>query len=447
MPAVARRPGAVKRSGARGPDPDSVAPRCCLECRRALRRALPVSRAAPACAGCARRGAGSQPKSASPDDWNGGGPVGVLGTTARRARRERTAARRPPPSGRIDRRCASNCERPRREGEPVDGVARGPTPDAGVCDGTGNDRLPAEPTSRPLGGVVLRPSSGHREFHAAARGGAQVVSAGRLAAMPAGTGQPRTLVTSDVTAEGLDLQVAGRVVHYDLPWTDVRLGQREGRAVRRGSNRREVEIIRFLPTPALEERLHQQARLVYKAKLPRLLGLDTGGRHIWGWRREVADDLPGRGVEGVAAIRSECGGILAGVALERDGARVVINDPLARRARWMDCGPGDHRAAAPTGGRSPSLRAAPEAGHRGNHRCPRAERTRSPPRRIGPEGVRRRPDRGGRTSRSAAPGCRGRSCSAARRRCPGTDRTRAALRHRRAYRRGGRDDRPIDRPR
>ena len=64
-------------------------------------------------------------------------------------------------------------------------------------------------------------------------------------------GVPRTLLTTDVSAEGLDLQEAGRVVHYDLPWTEVRLEQRNGRAARLGSNRAEVEIIRFLPGAAV----------------------------------------------------------------------------------------------------------------------------------------------------------------------------------------------------
>jgi hypothetical protein len=40
---------------------------------------------------------------------------------------------------------------------------------------------------------------------------------------------PRHLLTTDVAAEGVDLGRAERVVHYDLPWTDARMAQREGR--------------------------------------------------------------------------------------------------------------------------------------------------------------------------------------------------------------------------
>ncbi|MGH7525289.1 MAG: helicase-related protein, partial [Gemmatimonadales bacterium] len=52
----------------------------------------------------------------------------------------------------------------------------------------------------------------------------------------------RHLVVTDVAAEGLDLQRAARVIHYDLPWTPMRLEQREGRAVRLGSRHRSVEV-------------------------------------------------------------------------------------------------------------------------------------------------------------------------------------------------------------
>ncbi|HEX2249705.1 MAG TPA: DEAD/DEAH box helicase, partial [Gemmatimonadales bacterium] len=39
---------------------------------------------------------------------------------------------------------------------------------------------------------------------------------------------PAHLIVTDVAAEGLDLQRAARVVHYDLPWTPMRMSQREG---------------------------------------------------------------------------------------------------------------------------------------------------------------------------------------------------------------------------
>ena len=51
----------------------------------------------------------------------------------------------------------------------------------------------------------------------------------------AGVRPPDLLLASDVAAEGLNLRRASRIIHYDLPWTAVRLEQRDGRAIRQGS--------------------------------------------------------------------------------------------------------------------------------------------------------------------------------------------------------------------
>ena len=136
-------------------------------------------------------------------------------------------------------------------------------------------------------------------------------------------GIPRTLITTDVAAEGLDLQAAGRVVHYDLPWTDVRLAQRNGRAARRGAERAEIEIVRFHPAAAIESRFRQLELLARKAGLPGQCGLGERGRLEWRWRREISDRMPGAKVRGISAVRSGRRGALAGLALERNGDCVV----------------------------------------------------------------------------------------------------------------------------
>ena len=178
-------------------------------------------------------------------------------------------------------------------------------------------------------------------------------------------GQPRTLLTTDVTAEGLDLQAAGRVVHYDLPWTDVRLAQRNGRAVRRGSTRSEVQIVRFLPSEAIEQRLHQQEILIRKSGLPSRHGLGSEGRQQWRWRRELAEALRGPGIEGTCTVHSAVDGVLAGLALNRAGEQVVstviwggegtewTDDPMVVEARLLE-------AARAPGGPPPSSTAVRE---------------------------------------------------------------------------------------
>ena len=137
------------------------------------------------------------------------------------------------------------------------------------------------------------------------------------------TGRPAVLLATDVVAEGLDLQAAGRIVHYDLPWTEVRLQQRDGRVIRRGSCHGSIEVIQLAPGPRFEERLHQLERLAVKGGLPRLQGLGPEGRGRWRWRGELSDTLPGRAVEGVASIASGAEGVLAGIALEGQSGPVV----------------------------------------------------------------------------------------------------------------------------
>ena len=55
------------------------------------------------------------------------------------------------------------------------------------------------------------------------------------------------LVCTDLASEGLNLQRAGTVVHYDIPWNPVKLDQRNGRAWRIGQMRDEIQAIYFFP--------------------------------------------------------------------------------------------------------------------------------------------------------------------------------------------------------
>ena len=154
------------------------------------------------------------------------------------------------------------------------------------------------------------------------------------AGVSSGAGGPRHLVVTDVAAEGLDLQRAGRVVHYDLPWTPMRLEQREGRAVRLGSRHSEVEVVRFAPPVSLERWLRLEETLAYKARLPATVGLGSGGRHVWSWRAELAKRFDGaEAVAGLAGVSSSLPGLLAGFTLYRptDPARC-----LSATIGWLD---------------------------------------------------------------------------------------------------------------
>ena len=61
------------------------------------------------------------------------------------------------------------------------------------------------------------------------------------------SGRCNVLVTTDRNSEGLNLQRAGVVIHYDIPWNPVKLDQRNGRAHRIGQTRETVRAIYFLP--------------------------------------------------------------------------------------------------------------------------------------------------------------------------------------------------------
>jgi len=129
---------------------------------------------------------------------------------------------------------------------------------------------------------------------------------------------PAVLLATDVAAEGLDLQRAERIVHYDLPWTSVRLDQRSGRALRLGAVRDTVEILEFAPAVELDQRLGQLSRLAAKRNLGTLAGLDQSGRWLYRWRSDLAADAAeGDAIAGLAVVHGEEPGWLVGLAVDR----------------------------------------------------------------------------------------------------------------------------------
>ncbi|MPZ51777.1 MAG: helicase [Acidimicrobiia bacterium] len=74
------------------------------------------------------------------------------------------------------------------------------------------------------------------------------------------------LISTDVLAEGVNLQQARHVINIDLPWNPMRMVQRHGRVDRIGSRHDRVYIRCFFPTEeldlllGLEQRLHRKIR-------------------------------------------------------------------------------------------------------------------------------------------------------------------------------------------
>lgn len=73
--------------------------------------------------------------------------------------------------------------------------------------------------------------------------------------------QTRVLIATDVLSEGQNLQDAGRVINYDLPWAIIRLIQRAGRVDRIGQKRDTILCYSFLPADGVENIIRLRRRL------------------------------------------------------------------------------------------------------------------------------------------------------------------------------------------
>lgn len=88
------------------------------------------------------------------------------------------------------------------------------------------------------------------------------------------------LIATDLLSEGLNLQDAARVIHYDLPWSPARLAQREGRIDRAASPHSRIETTTFLPPEPLAAALAVERRLAVKRRVQARAG---GGREGFDW--------------------------------------------------------------------------------------------------------------------------------------------------------------------
>jgi len=84
------------------------------------------------------------------------------------------------------------------------------------------------------------------------------------------------LVTTDVLAEGVNLQQAANIINYDLPWNPMRLVQRHGRIDRIGSPHRSVFITCVFPDAQLDGLLALEDRIRRKlAQAIAAIGVDS----------------------------------------------------------------------------------------------------------------------------------------------------------------------------
>ena len=161
------------------------------------------------------------------------------------------------------------------------------------------------------------------------------------------------LITTDVLAEGVNLQQARHIVNYDLPWNPMRLAQRHGRIDRIGSAHDEVFLHCIFPDRQLDELLGLEARLRYKIKQASA-SIGTG---------EILPDQPGqdreftetreeiRKLRREEAVLFERGGTarssLSGEEYRQELRKALQDPQVARHIKALPWGSGSGMSVAP----------------------------------------------------------------------------------------------------
>ncbi len=133
------------------------------------------------------------------------------------------------------------------------------------------------------------------------------------------------VITTDVLAEGVNLQQARHLINYDLPWNPMRLVQRYGRIDRIGSDHPEVFIRVFFPATELDGMLALEERLQRKIKRA---AAAVGVREVLPGVKEVQVNLTESRDE-IARLQAE------DASLFEDGGASALSGEAYRR-RLMD---------------------------------------------------------------------------------------------------------------
>jgi len=73
-------------------------------------------------------------------------------------------------------------------------------------------------------------------------------------------GELKAIVCTDAASEGLNLQAAGAVINYDLPWNPSKVEQRIGRIDRIGQKLGAIKIVNFFLKDSIDERVYRILR-------------------------------------------------------------------------------------------------------------------------------------------------------------------------------------------
>ena len=167
------------------------------------------------------------------------------------------------------------------------------------------------------------------------------------------------LVSTDVLAEGLNLQQAGKVINYDMPWNPMRVVQRQGRVDRLGSITGEVETDCFFPAEDTDT-AQNEASAVHPDEEDR-----WQVRSTLRWKLMVAEEalgaqaichsLPGKGIQVLGAstlveANDQAYADLRGLGADfmtaqkhaEDHHTVIAGLPSEKRERLSGCPAGVH---------------------------------------------------------------------------------------------------------
>ncbi|MEZ0362640.1 helicase-related protein [Mycobacterium sp. pUA109] len=151
-------------------------------------------------------------------------------------------------------------------------------------------------------------------------------------------GEVDLVLSTDVVSEGQNLQQAGAVVSYDMPWNPQRVVQRNGRVIRLRSPHETVALTTMLPSPGeLETLLRLEARIQAKIAAAGVFGMETavveGAEHLAGQVYADMSSLAERLAAGDESLLDEgedLGGSFAGEHLRAMLIRAAAEGELDR---------------------------------------------------------------------------------------------------------------------
>ena len=148
------------------------------------------------------------------------------------------------------------------------------------------------------------------------------------AAAPAPALEADLLIATDLLSEGLNLQDAERVVHYDLPWSPARLAQRVGRIDRLGSLHHAISTVTLLPPRPLADALAIEERLAAKVSAQHVAG--ANGRLDWCDQLAELDTLEPAARGSCAAVAGSQDAFVLVVRIANLVDALVVEDGVAR---------------------------------------------------------------------------------------------------------------------